>query len=129
MPPALMPYFAAYPEVASHPRSMELLASENVRLEALGVPRGSDRVKMIFDNIKSALTAGRSSGAPAFSQSSAAALSGVPTPRPANGGGAGGGPRVDLTQEERVIAKRAGMSDAKMAELVMKNDPARVIRG
>ncbi len=129
VPPGLMPFYAAYPDVASHPNQMRLLAAENERLEAMGVARGPERVKQIFENIRATLSAGRPAGSPAFSQSSAAALSGVPTTRPVNGGSGGGGPRVDLTQEERVIAKRAGMSDAKMAELVMKNDPGRVIRG
>lgn len=130
MPPALMPYFAAYPDVAAHPKAMQLLASKNVELDARGVPAGPERVKQIFEEVRGILGAGRPTGqAQAYSSQAASVLSGVPTARPSNGSAQRGGePRVELTAEERFIAKKTGMDEGKYAQLVAKNHPERILR-
>lgn len=130
MPPALMPYFAAYPDVAAHPKAMQLLASKNVELDARGVPAGPERVKQIFEEVRGILGAGRPTGqAPAYSQQAAAVLSGVPTARPSNGSAPRNGePRVELTAEERFIAKKTGMDEGKYAQIVAKHHPERILR-
>ncbi len=130
VPPGLMPFFAAYPDVASHPKMMTLLAAENVRLEGHGFPAGPERVRKIFENVRADLTAGKKPGQQGFSAQSAQVLSGVPTQRPANGGQARDGqPRVDLTSEERIMAKRAGFSEAEIAETIAQAHPERILRG
>ncbi|SRR5216110_209969 len=129
IPPALMTYFAAYPDVASHPRAMELLASKNVELDARGFAPGAERVRQVFDEVRAVLSGGKPVGRASFSQGSAGALSGVPT-RSSNGGGGGGSSeaKVALTTEERIVAKRAGFSEEKMANLIAQSHPDRVIR-
>ncbi len=127
--PGLMPYFAAYPEVATHPEHQALLAAKNIQLGARGVPIGPGRLKMIFDEVQADLRGTRQPGAPAYSQSSAAVLSGTPTSRPAGGSSAHEGkPRVELTQEERYFAKKAGFSEHDIATEIAKSHPERILR-
>jgi len=129
IPPALMPYFAAYPEVASHPAAMQLLAAKNVELEARGFRAGPERVRQIFEDVRATLKGGQAPGAAAFSQSSAGVLAGTPTSRPAGGSAAAEGkPRVELTQEERYFAKKAGFSEHDIATEIAKSHPERVLR-
>jgi len=130
IPPQLMTYFAAYPEVASHPNAMQLLAAKNVELEARGFAKGPERVKAIFDEVKSVVTAGRQSQGPQFSQASAGALAGVPTSRPQAGAGARstGEPRVQLTPEEQRMFKALGADEAKMARIIAESHPERIVR-
>lgn len=130
MPPALMPYFAAYPDVAAHPKAMQLLAAKNVELDSRGFPAGPERVKQIFEEVRAIVGGGRQAGqAPAYSAQAAGVLAGVPTARPSNGSAPRGGePRVELTAEERFIAKRTGMDEAKYAQIVAKHHPERILR-
>lgn len=129
VPPALMPYFAAYPEVASHPAAMQLLAAKNVELEARGFRAGPERVRQIFEDVRATLKGGQAPGAAAYSRSNAAVLAGTPTSRPAGGSSAPEGkPRVELTQEERYFAKKAGFSELEIASEIAKSHPDRVLR-
>ena len=129
VPPALMPYFAAYPEVASHPAAMQLLAAKNVELEARGFRAGPERVRQIFEDVRATLKGGQAPGAAAYSRSNAAVLAGTPTSRPAGGAsGPEGKPRVELTQEERYFAKKAGFSELEIASEIAKSHPDRVLR-
>jgi hypothetical protein len=130
VPPALMPYFAAYPEVASHPAAMQLLAAKNVELEARGFRAGPERVRQIFEDVRATLKGGQApAGAPAYSSHSAAVLAGTPTSRPAGGASsAEGKARVELTQEERYFAKKAGFSELEIASEIAKSHPDRVLR-
>jgi len=129
IPPALMPYFAAYPEVASHPAAMQLLAAKNVELEARGFRAGPERVRQIFEDVRATLKGGQAPGAAAYSRSNAAVLAGTPTSRPAGGSSAPEGkPRVELTQEERYFAKKAGFSELDIASEIAKSHPDRVLR-
>ena len=127
---ALMPFFAAYPDVAAHPKAMELLAAKNVELGARGVPLGPERVKLIFDEVRQIVSPNRPAGqAQAYSPQAAGVLSGVPTARPSNGSGQRNGePRVELTAEERFIAKKTGMDEGKYAQLIAKHHPDRILR-
>ena len=129
VPPALMPYFTAYPEVASHPAAMQLLAAKNVELEARGFRAGPERVRQIFEDVRATLKGGQAPGAAAYSRSNAAVLAGTPTSRPAGGSSAPEGkPRVELTQEERYFAKKAGFSELEIASEIAKSHPDRVLR-
>lgn len=129
VPPALMPYFAAYPDVASHPAAMQLLAAKNVELEARGFRAGPERVRQIFEDVRATLKGGQTPGAPAYSQSSAAVLAGTPTSRPAGGSSAAEGkPRVELTREERIFAQKAGFSEHDIATEIAKSHPDRILR-
>lgn len=128
--PQLMMYFSAYPDVAAHPNAVQLLAAKNVEMDAHGVPKSPERVRMIFDAVKADIMARRPTAAPQFSQQSAAVLSGVPTARPTNGSGQkqGGEPRVDLTAEERFWAKKAGIPEERIARNIAQSHPERVTR-
>ncbi len=129
VPPALMPYFAAYPDVASHPAAMQLLAAKNVELEARGFRAGPERVRQIFEDVRATLKGSQAPGAAAYSRSNAAVLAGTPTSRPAGGSSAPEGkPRVELTQEERYFAKKAGFSELEIASEIAKSHPDRVLR-
>jgi len=132
IPPVLMPFYAAYPEVAAHPQQLQLLHAKNVELGARGWRDGPEKVKAIFEEVQAIITAGKGNSAarPGFDRSSAAALSGTPTARPANGGGAGKGePRVDLTPAERMYWKKAGFTDeSELANNIAQSNPSRVVR-
>jgi len=130
IPPQLMPYFAAYPEVAVHPDHKNLLAAKNMELHARGIPPGPGRMKLVFDEVRAIVKGGQATGAPAsYSRSNAAVLAGTPTSRPAGGSSAPEGkPRVELTQEERYFAKKAGFSELEIASEIAKSHPDRVLR-
>jgi len=129
IPHALMPYFAAYPEIAVHPDHKNLLAAKNMELHARGIPPGPGRMKLVFDEVRAIVKGGQAPGAAAFSQSSAGVLAGTPTSRPAGGSSAAEGkPRVELTQEERYFAKKAGFSEHDIATEIAKSHPERVLR-
>lgn len=130
IPPELLTFFAAYPDVAMHPQKMRLLAAKNEELEARGFPRGQERVQQIFEEVRSVIRAGKQPGqAQAYSPQSASVLSGVPTARPSNGSAQRNGePRVELTAEERFIAKKTGMDEGKYAQIVAKHHPERILR-
>jgi len=133
VPAELMAYFAAYPDVATHPSRDKLLMAKNAELEALGYPEGPGRVKAVFDHVQATVKAGKGAQrqAPGFDPSSAAALSGTPTARPAGGssGPGKGEPRVELNAEERRMWKAAGFTDeTELARYVAQSNPGRVLR-
>lgn len=132
VPPALMQYFAAYPQVATHPQAMQLLMAKNAELTARGWRDGPEKVKAIFDEVQGIVTTtnGQHAPRPGFDRGSAAALSGTPTARSASGGSGGKGePRVDLTPEERFYWKKAGFTDeSELAQNIAKSRPDRIIR-
>ena len=131
-PPEMMAYFAAYPDVATHPRRDQLLIAKNAELEAREYPAGPGRVKAIFDEVQATLKAGKGAQrqTPGFDPASAAALSGTPTARPAGGsGGSQGGPRVETTVAEQKYWKAAGFTDeTELARYIAQANPSRVIR-
>jgi hypothetical protein len=133
MNPELMAMFAAHPDVASHPRHVELLAAKNVELDARGVPPGAGRIRQVFAEVDAIVKSGRKPNASGqrYSSSSAGALSGVPSSR---GGAASGGGDMGVTlnaEENRVALKleRAGiMSRADYAKGLAEADPNRLQR-
>lgn len=130
MPPEMAAMFAAYPDVAMHPRHVDYLQAKNLELNARGVPPGPDRLRMIFAEVDSSIKGSKRSGGGAqFSPGSAAALSGVPTSRSA-AGGASDGPGITLTAVEAEVAarleKQGVMTKAQYAKGLADADPSRV---
>lgn len=133
VPAELMAYFAAYPDVATHPKRDQLLMAKNAELDARDFPQGPGRVRAVFDEVNALIKAGngRQRQTPGFDQGSAAALSGTPTARPTGGssGGGKGDPRVELTPEERMYWKKAGFTDeGELARNIAASNPSRVVR-
>jgi len=130
IPAELMAYFAAYPQVATHPAKMQLLMAKNAELEARGFRPGPERVRAAFEEVNAIVSNGKQTERPGFDRGTAAALSGTPTARPAGGGGQGKGePRVDLTPEERMYWKKAGFTDeGELARSIAQSRPDRVVR-
>ncbi len=132
VPAELMAYFAAYPDVATHPKRDQLLMAKNAELDARDFPAGPGRVRAVFEETQATIKAmnGGQRQAPGFDRGSAAALSGTPTARPSGGSGAGKGePRVDLTPEERFYWKKAGFTDeSELAQNIAKSRPDRIVR-
>lgn len=132
VPAELMAYFAAYPDVATHPKRDILLQAKNAELDARDFPAGPGRVRAVFEEVQATIKAmgGQNRQAPGFDRGSAAALSGTPTARPSSGGSTGKGePRVDLTPEERFYWKKAGFSDeSELAQNIAKSRPDRIVR-
>jgi hypothetical protein len=129
MPQELIPLFAAHPEVASHPSSVNLLMAKAVEAEARGIPAGPQRSQWVFTEVSKMIKERPGSNGASFDTRSKGALSGVPTTMGgARTGGGNGQAGVTLTADERAIAKMAGMSDAEYAADVAKHDPKRIER-
>ncbi len=132
VPPELMAYYAAFPDVATHPKRDQILAAKNAELDFRDFPAGPGRVRAVFEEAQATIKAmkGGQGQAPSFDRGSAAALSGTPTARPSSGGSTGKGePRVDLTPEERFYWKKAGFSDeSELAQNIAKSRPDRIVR-
>lgn len=133
VPAELMAYFAAYPDVATHPKRDQLLMAKNAELDARDFPQGPGRVRAVFDEVNATIKAmsGQKRETPGFDKNSAAALSGTPTARPAGGssGPGKGEPRVELNAEERRMWKAAGFTDeTELARYVAQSNPNRVLR-
>ncbi len=132
VPAELMAYFAAYPDVATHPKRDILLRAKNDELDARDFPAGPGRVRAVFEEVQATIKAmgGQNRQAPGFDRGSAAALSGVPTARSSSGGNTGKGePRVELTPEERKYWKAGGFKDeGELAQYIAQARPERIIR-
>jgi hypothetical protein len=132
MPPELGAMFAAYPDVAMHPRNVDFLQAKNLELHARGVPPGPERLRMVFAEVDAGIKGGKK-GAPAqYSQASGAVLSGIPTSRGVLSGGSDG-PGITLTATEAEVAARLErqgvMTKAQYAKGLADADPARVRGG
>ncbi len=133
MPPELAAMFAAHPDVAMHPRNIELLQAKNMELGARGVPPGPERLRMVFSEVNGLVKAGKGNGAGAqFSQSSASALSGMPSTRSGVAATGNDGPGITLTAAELEVAKKLEksgvMSRADYAKGIAEQDPSRISR-
>lgn len=131
MPPELGAMFAAYPDVAMHPRHVDFLQAKNLELNARGVPPGPERLRMVFAEVDANLKGSKKNGGGAqYSQGSAAVLSGMPTSRSGAGGGGSNGPGITLNAAELKIAadlERKGiMSKADYAKGLAEADPSRI---
>jgi hypothetical protein len=133
MPPELAAMFAAHPDVAMHPRNIELLQAKNMELGARGVPPGPERLRMVFSEVNGLVKAGKGNGAGAqYSQSSASALSGMPSTRSGVAATGNDGPGITLTAAELEVAKKLEksgvMSRADYAKGIAEQDPSRISR-
>jgi hypothetical protein len=132
MPPEMAAMFAAHPDVAMAPNSIELLQAKNMELNARRVPPGPERLRMVFSEVDAIVKAGKKGGGAQYSQASAAALSGVPTSSRSGGGGSTEGPGVALTAAELAVAikleKSGVMSRADYAKGIAEQDPSRISR-
>lgn len=131
MPPELGAMFAAYPDVAMHPRNIDFLQAKNLELHARGVPPGPERLRMVFAEVDAGLKGAKKNGQGAqYSQASAAVLSGMPTSRSNGSTGGSDGPGITLTAVEAQIAarleKQGVMSKAEYARGLAAEDPSRV---
>lgn len=134
MPPEMAAMFAAHPDVAMHPRSIELLQAKNLELHARGVPPGPERLRMVFSEVNGLVKSGKqgNGGGAQYSQASAAALAGVPTSTRSAGTGTTEGPGITLTAAELEVAKKLEksgvMSRADYAKGLAEADPSRISR-
>lgn len=131
MPPELGAMFAAYPDVAMHPRNIDFLQAKNLELHARGVPPGPERLRMVFAEVDAGLKGAKKNGGGAqYSPASAAVLSGMPTSRSNGSTGGSDGPGITLTAVEAQIAarleKQGVMSKADYARGLAEADPSRV---
>lgn len=132
MPPEMIPYFSAHPELARHPQHILLLQAKNTELEARGVPAGPQRLQMVFAEAEAVAKSTRKGNGPQYSQQSAAALSGTPTSRGNGGANPTGTAGVTLTASEMEVAKKLEkqglMSRADYAKGIAEQDPSRLNR-
>lgn len=103
----------SHPNVAkAGARGIRAVQLKDEELEIYGMPRGPERVAKAFELANQALgSQGQREAAPKFSQQSGAALSAIPTARPAGNGEGGEG--FTLTPLEVQTAKAARMTPAE----------------
>lgn len=131
IPPDVQILFHSYPEVGRHPHYKALLGAESMRIQATA--RGPiDQMTVLrqaFANVDAQLKGerkangnGHSNG---FSQSTAAALTGVPTARSQASNGESTDGQVVLSREEAETARKYGMSKEKYAAHMAELYPGR----
>lgn len=125
-PSVLMPYMLANPDLIQSNGWQELVAAKDLELKVRGVQAGPDRVRQAFVEANAVIQAGKKGGAPSFSQSSAAVLSGTPTARPSNGSAPSGDDKVVLSPAEQRMARVIG--EERYVKQLLEIDPGRRVR-
>lgn len=102
---AMVPLFAAHPDVAKHPRHMALLNAKAAELlEGRGMQPGPETLALVFEEVNAQIQAQRKGSQPTYSRQAAAAITSSPSNRtvaaPATEG------QVNLSE----IARKHGVS-------------------
>lgn len=127
IPPALLGFAVAHPDVIQKDPNLNWVRLKDQELEMMGWKPGPERVKKAFEMASQVLSGSAKSSGTGFSTSTAPILSGVPT----NTGRAGGGsraPGVILTDHEKFVAKKAGMTLEEYARNLAATHPDRVVK-